>query len=84
MRTNITMPEWIEDMGRLAKDQKLKMLAKDRPIFEAALEYHQQGLWPIPVHPDKKQPLILWAEFQARQPTLTKKKRKVRGRPRDG
>jgi len=70
MKTNITMPKWIEDMRRLAKEQKLKVLAKDRPIFEAALEYHQQGLWPIPVHPDKKQPLILWAEFQARQPTV--------------
>lgn len=39
-------------------------------LLDAALEYHAQGLHPIPVEPKGKRPLVKWADFQQTQPTV--------------
>lgn len=39
-------------------------------FLDAALEYHRQGLHPIPVEPRGKKPLVGWADYQVTQPTV--------------
>ncbi len=49
---------------------RVRMLAERSPIFAEALRYWRSGLRPIPMKPHDKRPLIKWAEFQDRAPTL--------------
>lgn len=39
-------------------------------FLDAALDYHRQGLHPIPVEARGKKPLVAWADFQTTQPTV--------------
>jgi KaiC/GvpD/RAD55 family RecA-like ATPase len=41
-----------------------------KTFLDAALEYHGQGLHPIPVEPKGKRPLVPWKDFQTTQPTI--------------
>ncbi len=54
------------DMERV----RVRMLAERSPMFAGALNYWRSGLRPIPMKPHDKRPLIKWAEFQDRPPTL--------------
>ena len=49
---------------------RTRLLAERSPMFAEALRYWRSGLRPIPMKPHSKRPLIKWAEFQDRPPTL--------------
>jgi len=53
-----------------AERVKANWLADRLPIFAAAFAYRTQGLHPIPIHPDRKVPLVEWKPYQAMQPTI--------------
>jgi len=49
---------------------RTRLLAERSAMFAEALRYWRSGLRPIPMKPHDKRPLIKWAEFQDRAPTL--------------
>ncbi len=73
MATKTTMPnldewfddmpnqsDWLDDMRQKADDVQANMLARDCPMFQAAMDYLRKGLRPLPIHPHEKRPLIQW------------------------
>ena len=47
-----------------------RLLARERLMFDAALRYYEQGLTPLPFHPEDKRPLVEWKQYQSERPTL--------------
>lgn len=68
------MAGFSEDVKRRMREEadrvRARLLAERLPMFKAALNYHARGLHPLPIHPDRKVPLVEWKAYQERQPLL--------------
>ena len=62
--------EAVKPLRDEADRARAKLLADRLPVFAAACDDDRRGLHPLPIHPDRKVPLIEWKTYQQRQPSL--------------